>query len=264
MRRCNTEGEKKKKRLSIAAVLTALVLLAFAGGTAARYVLQKQTSGIAEAKAFYFTSDLLKEESENAEYYIDLKEGTFTFTLSNSADSERISSMDIKYNVTVNSNGTGGSEDTVTPADGTLTGAAGTGGKAVITVTPKTDANMVTVTAVSQLPYKKTLKAVFHLNPGRYFEVEDKKGNTAAVLTIRMGQAAADSNITITLPPGVIPDATDSRVTVAADGTGNTYTLQLSESGVYSLVLLKTDTTATLNKNSTPFTGAIDLTNQAK
>ena len=55
---------RKKKRLPgilILLVLTEIIVLVFAGYTAARYVLQKKEMTVAEASEFYFTSDLLRE-----------------------------------------------------------------------------------------------------------------------------------------------------------------------------------------------------------
>ena len=66
-----------------------LALLAGAGVTAARYVMQNRQSGVMTAEEFYFTSDLLREPSETALYYIDPKAETFSFHLFNYADSQR-------------------------------------------------------------------------------------------------------------------------------------------------------------------------------
>ena len=60
-----------------------LALLAGAGVTAARYVMQNRQSGVMTAEEFYFTSDLLREPSETALYYIDPKAETFSFHLFN-------------------------------------------------------------------------------------------------------------------------------------------------------------------------------------
>ena len=59
-----------------------LALLAGAGVTAARYVMQNRQSGVMTAEEFYFTSDLLREPSETALYYIDPKAETFPSTCS--------------------------------------------------------------------------------------------------------------------------------------------------------------------------------------
>lgn len=252
MKPCNTNGKKRHNRLPALMVLAAVVLASFAGRTAARYVLQKQTGGVAEAKAFYFTSDLLKEEAP--EYYVDLKDGAFTFTLSNSADSQRISSVDISYSVTTDSQNASVS---ISPAMGTLT--ANTASSAVITVTPSSSTDPITVTAAANSPYKKTLTAKFYINSSNYYEVEDSAGSTAAVLTICTDrQSDPNGNIAITLPSGVIPDATDSRIAGGADGQ---YSFQAAAPGVYSLVLLKTDTAINLSAKSTSFTNTINLTN---
>ena len=210
-----------------------LVLLAGAGVTAARYVMQNRQSGVMTAEEFYFTSDLLREPSETALYYIDPKAETFSFRLFNYADSQRTTPQAIEYQIAVSGAATAG------PDAGSIAG--GAAGESVITITPSwvsaTDGNPadITVTAKSTSPYKKTLQAVFKRSLGNEYTVNDGAGNTAAVLTV----TCADSGgvIKISLPSVVIADQADDRITYA-DGV---YTFTAPGSGVYSVVLLKTE-----------------------
>lgn len=235
---------KQKKRgglLLAAVVLTTAALIT--GLTMAKYVQQwKSEPALADAKAFYFTSDLLKDVDENASYTIDTQTTSFTFTLGNAADSQRVTGESITYNVQV----TGG---TVDHASGSLPG--GTAQNAKITVTPAAGVNEITVSATSGAPYAKTLTAKFLLAPGSRYMVEDQSGNTAAVLTIVC--TGSEKEILLTLPQGVVPDATDARVTKTENG----FRFQPPGPGAYSLVLLKADANLNLHEAETAFADTI-------
>ena len=237
-----------KRRLLTLLIVAALFLsLLFAGFTAARYVLQQKESGIADAQDFYFTSDLLMEPSENARYYIDPGSGSFDITLFNSADSQRITSADIPFTVEV----TGAA---VSSASGTLTG--GHSESVSLTITPDVSASEIIVTVSTSAPFVKTLSASFVPALGNHYTIRNASGDTAAVLTMTCTDSAKD--ILLTLPPGVIPDATDHRLSVSSGGG---YIFHSPGYGIYSLTLLKTDTSAALAGNNVPFAGTIDLVN---
>ncbi|UWP57996.1 hypothetical protein [Ruminococcus gauvreauii] len=247
MNQRHVETHRKKRRLMALAMLALLLLLTLVGATIARYIRQQEQSAVAEPQDFYFTSDLLKEEEQGAVYEIDPQAETFTVVLYNFADIKRITSETLSYHVSV----TGG---TASSESGTLTG--GAADSAQITVTPDKNAERITVTAIATKPYKKTLTAAFNPAAGDRYTVTDSKGNTAAVLTVTLTGTDAAQGITLILPDGVIPDATDDRVT--ANGSGYTYELQ--GKGVYSLVLLKSASDEDLTRGDTAFSGTIDLT----
>lgn len=223
----------RRKQTVIAVSLSIIILLSFAGVTAARYMMEKNQSGIMAAQEFYFTSDLLKEENEKAEYYIDPQKGTFTVNLYNYADSIRTTPENIKYQITV-SGGTAAADS----GAGTLAGNVQS--EAVITVSSTGDT--VTVTAISEAPYNKTLTATFIKGQGNQYEIKDEKDSLAAVLVLTC--ADSEKDIKITLPDGVIPDAANDQ---AKAYKGNICTYHSQGQGVYSLVLLKTDSSITLS-----------------
>lgn len=253
----------RKRRVKAPWLLIAVLgmLLAFSGITAARYVNQVKKGNLMSAENFYFTSDLLREESadesKTAVYYIDPLAENFTVELYNYADNMRIMSKDINYTVNVE-NGT------ANPVSGTLSVSGNSAVKAEITIRPTTNSSAgnagagktsgtsntsdVTVTVTSTSPYKKTLKAVFKRELGNQFQLEDKTGNRAAVLT--MTCADSSKSISITLPEGVIPDKTDSRVTEYKD---NIWTFKSPGEGVYTLILLKKDASKVLTGNEGGF-----------
>lgn len=245
MKRLHTGSLNKRRLLITMILLTAAASLLYAGYTAARYVLQQRQDGIAGAQEFYFTSDLLRDVSENARYYIDPGAADFHFTLSNSADSLRHTSADIQYTVEA----AGGS---LSVTSGSLKGQMED--SAMITVTPIAGADEITVTASASAPYAASLSATFISARGNYYSVADQSGSLSAVLTMTCTDSARD--IALVLPNGVIPDATDSRVSVSDSGG---YTFHSPGYGVYSIVLLKSNAAANLSKSETAFADRISL-----
>lgn len=234
--------ENKLKRY-ILICLAAVVILA--GIVGARFALQwKSGSQLATASDFYFTSDLLEEGADMPIIYIDSETSGFDIKLYNFKDSKRITTKDIKYKIEA----TGATISD--PAGGTLIG--GTKDTNTIVITPDSGVRKIAVMVTATSPYKNELKAEFTLSAGNQYKVEDKKGNTAAVLTMT---CTKPGDITIALPDGVIPDATDGRVAKS----GSYYTFKVSEQGVFSLILLKTNSQWLLEKAVTPFNDMINL-----
>lgn len=252
MKELNTSSFTKRRKLLLLLVLIAAAVV-LARGISARYVLQKKEAGVAVAKEFYFTSDLLGEGTDNT-YTIDAGTESFDIKLFNYEDKLRVTADAIKYEVVV-AGGTVVSTTNGSSAGKSETLAGGSENEAVITVEPDRTAPVV-VTATSTSPYKKVLKATFNLASGNQYTIEDKAGNTAAVLTITctdIKDSVVGKAFTIKLPAGVIPDATDSRVTLGQDA--NTYTFTVGKNGLYSLVLLKKDKKLNLNQDAKALEG---------
>lgn len=226
MHQRRTHGRRKQKMGLFILLIAAVCGISLAGVTAARYVLSRDSgSAVVQPDSFYFSSDLLAEDGP--QYTIDPQLESFAVTLFNGADDKRVNAADISYTVTV----TNGSADA---ADGTIKG--GTQSSAILTITPDPSQAEVTVTVTSSSPYSKTLTGIFMRKTGALYTVEDQAGNRAAVLNITV--IDPKQTVTVTLPAGVIPDATDGRVTKK---TENSYQFQPAGAGAYSLVLLKTD-----------------------
>ena len=86
-------------------VLLGLALWAVGDGVYAKYVKKNDTTGGVKAKAFYFQSDLLTEET--AVYNLSSDTTSVNFTLQNFADALRVTEDNINYTVTVTTTGEG-------------------------------------------------------------------------------------------------------------------------------------------------------------
>lgn len=234
--------------LSVAFILIMLVILT--GITMARYMTKHSQSGLLEAENFYFTSDFLKEETENAEYFIDPLKDSISVKLFNSADSQRTASTAVSYEVTADQGTVAAGQSMGSIAPGTSKTGAADSADVTILLKPLAagERDQVTVTARSTSPYRKTLKAKFTREKGNAYYVEDSAGDTAAVLT--MTCADSEKDITVKLPAEVIPDATDSRVSGYDGGTG-TFLFRSPGYGVYSVVLLKSNPDSSLVQEGT-------------
>lgn len=219
-----------KKKINLVRPLYMIIILAvmiFMSIVVAFYIMEDKKSSVIDAKKFYFSSDLLKEETKKANYYIDPMANSISFDLYNYADSKRVSAVDIEYSIEVNGGHIVGSEP----------GKLSTSDKKnTIYINPIENSMIVTVTSTK--PYEKKLMATFNKGLGNQYEIDDKSGNTAAVLTMTCVDDAKD--ITIELPNTVLPDVNDDRVS-NYDNTNGQCTYRSSGKGVYSLVLLKKD-----------------------
>lgn len=239
---------KMQKPIKPAILILLVSVLVMAGITVASYIMTKQESGVVEADKFYFTSNLLKDKSENAIYFVDPKNTNFNVELYNYADAKRKTAGAIEYKVTVD-NGT------ADPSTGTIMQDVG---KQNIKITPINNNGNVTVTAVSTSPYKTELQAKFMMECGNDYTVSDSSGKKAAVLTMICKDASKP--ITISLPAGVMPDSNDNRVMKS----GTDYIFTSPGYGVYSITLLKTKTNLNLSTATEQhFADQITITNSS-
>lgn len=222
-------GSKKGERqlrVPLPVIILVMTALTLTGLTAARYVSQKSGRSIFSAQDFYFTSNLLMEESENAVYFVD-PEKDLIVKINNFADPLRSASGTIQYVIDVQGGSAGLSSGTLTEQKQTEE----------IVITPQdSETELISVTVTSTAPYTKVLKAEFYRKKGNQYMVEDSQGSRAAVLTMVCTDASKE--ITVKLPEGVIPDENNSQVVPYE----NNECVFLSPGyGIYSLNLLKTD-----------------------
>ena len=224
--------QKRRRGLLLAGiVLTAAALVT--GLTMAKYVQQwKSEPALADAKAFYFTSDLLKDASENAYYELYSWGDGIKIQLQNFEDEKRVSETDITYTVSC----TLGSVDSPT---GTID--ANSTKFATIIVKPEPGAKRITVTAKATAPYEKELSATFVLKDTDQpkFQVVDSVGSPTAELIIKGGNTTQDF-ILIWDASLLSPDRTNPLFKVAAFTDGSVE-IKITASGSCSILLFKKD-----------------------
>lgn len=247
MKKLNIDLTGKNCRIPALFIAVAVFLCVIAGITFARYILQDEHSGVAEAEAFYFTSDLLAEEEENKSYFIDPATEEFVIIFFNAEDSKRITKQNITFEVTA----VGGT----VKEKGNFTLSGGDSAQAKVTIHPDSGADTVTVKAVSSAPYAKTLTATFQLAAENQYKLEDTAGERAAVLSITCAQLPVDG-ISLIVPDGIVPDATNTFITRESD---RSYKYKPTEAGVYSIVLLKKDPSVNISKAESEFTDIINI-----
>lgn len=248
--------QRDKKKLSgltlVCLLLSATAVLSLTAVTAARYVQQwKPAPAQADAKDFYFTSDLLTDGDTPVYQLSNFVPGTSTisFQLRNYADALRVSESNVAYTVAA----TGLPNTTGTIAQ---SGSAGQSNEVALAVPATSFANgkaTVRVTAQSTAPYAQTLEAVFELYQkisigAVTHEVYDAAGSNTVTLTVTTRDEAG--TISITPPGGVYPDRTDSRL-----ASGNSF--NANANAQYSFVFFKSNPATTYAASSFGVSGSV-------
>lgn len=214
-------------------ILAAAVFIT--GLTMAKYVHQwKSDPALAGAKAFYFTSDLLKEADENARYELYSWGDGITIKLQNFEDAKRFSEADITYEVSYTL--TGGEKKEVDSPRKLSKGSAST---EKIVIKPDAGAKEITVTAKATAPYQKELTAVFTLKDTAKprFQVVDSAGSPTAELIIKGGNETQTFQLTWNVAE-LSPDRTNPLYGSDADGTVD---ITITARGSSSILLFKDD-----------------------
>lgn len=227
-------------RLMLVLLLAATALAAaLAGLTYSRYVVE-WTPGrtAAQAKDFYFASDLLSEGDAPVYQLANFVPGqAIAFQLRNYADELRVSQTDISYAVAAS--GLAGLSGTLvagkTPVNQTVElmvdGTRFENGKATVLVEAETTA-----------PYSQKLSAVFELYQSISnvsYQVSDSAGSNTLALTITTADESGTVNLTF--PSNVLPDNTDHRLTL---GTGTTLSINVNSKAQYTIIFFKNNPNA--------------------
>ena len=236
-------AQKKKKPLRwglICLVLCILTVVSFNGiATLSKYVLSLSTYRQADAKAFYFTSDLLAAGDTPVFQIANFIPGTSTisFNLRNYSDELHVSESAVAYTITTDNPNVTGAPGTVA-----LNGTSPVNQPVSLSV-PSTaftsDKVTIRVTAVSTAPYSTTWSAVFELyrkTVDADFSVYDAIDNNTVTLTITTGDDSGTVNIGF--PATLYPDRTDGRLT--AVGT-TVCSFSAAANAQYSFVFFKSD-----------------------
>lgn len=238
---------KRDKKMSRAGLICLLLLVAavllFAGITTARYVMEWSSGTTqADAKDFYFISDLLTSGDTPVYQLSDFVPGTstITFTLRNYADSLRVSEANIDYTITTDN-------ASVTHSGGTITKSDTTGVDETVTISVPTAAftngtATIRVTATSTSPYSQSLAAVFELYQRLddiTVTVHDAAGSNTLTLLVTTNDEGG--TVSLSIPANVLPDSTDNRLTIS----GSTCSFNAVANAQYSFTFFKTAPTNT-------------------
>lgn len=225
-----SDSSKKRRLLLALSLSAAMVLLSFAGFTAARYMLKQEKKGVAAPQSFYFTSDLLREDG--AAYGLSDWGAGIPIRLRNYEDALRVTQGTISYTVAY---ATDNDSAVMGGAEGNLVGPAAM--EAELLVVPDETAKEVTVTVTAAAPYSRTLSATFKatgtLQP--QYQVLDSPGEPTATLLVTGGPRT--KVFTITYPTGLSLDRTNQALTF----TNSSVTLKVEASASYSILIFKED-----------------------
>lgn len=209
-----------RKRTIIITVL--IVLLFTVGGVFAKYIYNSGGMGLLSAKEFYFTSNLLTENT--AKYVLNSQTTEISFALGNNADKLRFSQDDIKYSITVGcKSGDSYPEENIKYADSEQVLSGGSVDTTSVTLEGLTMGETYIVTATGKAGYKQTLKAEF--------TVSDKEENVHmhldtsndAFVLLTVWTHNMTGPLTVITPAGLIPDNTDPILRKVYNYSGTEY-----------------------------------------
>lgn len=197
-----------KKYLTSACVILLAVALLAAGGVFAKYLhTSKDDRSSVSSKMFYFESDYLTED--NHTYKLNAGTDSVAFTLYNYENSLRVSEVVSTYQITVTSEN---------DASFTIDGEVATEKEISVDAT-KTDKKITLgslddgcsyqVTVTANGGYVKTLSATFEVAPaqtGFYMNVDN---SDQSVLILTVWTENLSGNVAVSVPAGLVPDATD-------------------------------------------------------
>ena len=204
-------------------IITVLVVLLFTvGGVFAKYIYNSGGMGLLSAKEFYFTSNLLTENT--AKYVLNSKTTEISFALGNNADKLRFSQDDIKYSITVGcKSGDSYPEENIKYADSEQVLSGGSVDTTSVTLEGLTMGETYIVTATGRAGYKQTLKAEFTVSDKEenvYMHL-DISNDAFVLLTVWTHNMTGP--LTVITPAGLIPDNTDPILRKVYNYSGTEY-----------------------------------------
>lgn len=209
------KAKKKEKKFrkavyipAAAVIVLALVLIGIAG---AKYLYKTDNRGSIRAKEFYFTSNLLDEQTHT------LAPGStqITFSLGNHQDALRYSETPIKYTVKVNG---------ITPDGSGLEGelAEGSVQDASVTIKNLTPGQIYKVAAEGVGGYRKTLTATLVIPEAEKYLYKYLDTTNSEYVLLTVWAKGVSGNVSITPPDTVLPDNTDAVMANARTGAAFT------------------------------------------
>ena len=203
-------------------LITAMILLVMIGGVYAKYVYHNNGKNLLSAKEFYFTSNLLKEET--GKYILNSTATEVSFTLGNNIDKLRYSQVDITYEISV-SNKNGGAVPEVIDNNKEHKLSKGSVSNTTVTLKNLVKGETYIVTATGRSGYKQTLTAEFTVSGSEenVYKHLDTSNSAYVLLTVWADNVAGA--MTVTTPAGLIPDNTNPILREVYNYNGSKYSV---------------------------------------
>lgn len=206
-------------------LIAALLFVALVVGVSAKYIYDRQEQTTFAAKEFYFTSNLLSEETST--YILNSSVTEISFTLGNNEDDLRFSEDTITYALSLSVEGSSdvGTAEISDDGNNTLTGK--TISKKTITITNLQKGKTYLVTATGSAGYEKTLRAKFTVSDKAenvYKHLDTTTDPAYVILTVWTENVAG--SLYVEVPSGLVPDNTDpaqSGIVDAYDDVNDAY-----------------------------------------
>lgn len=200
---------KIKFSLSLNTFLLIVIPVVLIGTSLAKYISERTSDLVYEAKSFYFESNLLSDNTNPSAYTYDIGTDTITFKLKNNIDDLRYSEVDIEYTVKITdiqgNSVTDKDGNIVNPLTGTLSKNSIDSDELEFTNLPSGN-YLITADAVS--PYVKKLQGSFVLiskDEEIVYSVNDSVGSPIVLLTVSTEDYEGEVNIA--WPEGLAPDS---------------------------------------------------------
>ena len=228
----DTKTTKRRTGKGWICVMVAFALLGIltAGGIYAKYMQESQAAGHITSPEFYFTSNMLSETANT--YKLNSGSGgttEITFEVRNYADEYRIADKDIEFTVNVSpSDGVSVKVGSEVTNQGTL--AAPSASSASITVSGLMSGEIYDISVTGNAGFSSTLRAkitVENDDKGIY-KYTDSKDTHYVTLTVWTGNISGAVNISI--PKGLVPDATDDVLSSVYNYNGEYNAVQFKDS----------------------------------
>ena len=213
----DTKTTKRRTGKGWICVMVAFALLGIltAGGIYAKYMQESQAAGHITSPEFYFTSNMLSETANT--YKLNSGSGgttEITFEVRNYADEYRIADKDIEFTVNVSpSDGVSVKVGSEVTNQGTL--AAPSASSASITVSGLMSGEIYDISVTG------------NADKGIY-KYTDSKDTNYVTLTVWTGNISGAVNISI--PKGLVPDATDDVLSSVYNYNGEYNAVQFKDS----------------------------------
>lgn len=239
------QTNKRDNRVIAVVLLVAVALVAVGGisSYAAKYAHQATGGRDLSSPAFYFTSDVLRDD-DTANYQLPVGTTSISFELRNYVDDLRWCDTNIDYEYKVAApDGT-----QFASGAGVITRDANKGVAVPISATGLTRPGTYTVTATSIKPFSQQLSAKFTIAAANTdLNVSLADNNDSATATLTVSTQDYEGNVKVSWPAGVAPDQTQAefdRVSTG-DSSGNysagSVTVTAKKFSTYTFRFFKTD-----------------------